>query len=304
MSDIPLLRPLRDWIGVGLLATLLAGTIGVRAADASPAVTPMAAARKLFDDGQYSEARTAFEKIATVDPQNAEVMFYLGWTAFRLNQPEESAKLLEKATAFDGAKSLYFQVLGDAYGILAQRASIFGKAGWAKKCLTAYNRAIELDPGNLDARAARFGYYWHAPAIVGGGMDKARAEAEEIRQRDPVRGAQALADLYISEKRYAEAFAVIDELIAKRPDDMPAQYQLGRLAAITGRQLDRGAAALQGYLGYSPQGREPAIAAAHWRLGMVHEKRGNKAAARTEYEAALQLAPDFAVVRESLAKLR
>lgn len=295
---------LRGWCGVGLLAGLLAGTIGVRAAAAGPDAMPLATAKKLFDGGQYAEARAAFEKIAATEPQNAEATFYLGWTAFRLNQPEESAKLLERATSLDGTKSLYFHVLGDAYGVLTQRASVFGKIGWAKKCLAAYDRAVALDPDNLDARAARLSYYWHAPAIGGGGMDKARAEAEEIRQRDPVRGAQALADLYVSEKQYAEAFAVIDRLVAQHPDNKPAQYQLGRLAAITGQQLDRGATALEAYLRYSPQGREPGLAAAHWRLGMIREKQGDRAAARAEYEAALKLAPDFAVVRDALKNLR
>ena len=262
---------------------------------------PLATAKKLFDGGQYAEARAAFEKIAAAEPQNAEVVFYLGWTTFRLNQPEESVKLLEKATALDGTKSLYFHVLGDGYGVLTQRASIFGKVGWAKKCLAAYDKAIALDPGNLDARAARLGYYWHAPAIVG--MDKARAEAEEIRKRDPVRGAQALADLYVSEKQYTEAFAVIDRLVAQHPDNKPAQYQLGRLAAITGQQLDRGATALEAYLRYSPQGREPGLAAAHWRLGMIYAQKGDPTAARAEYEPALKLDPGFAVAREALQKL-
>ncbi len=294
---------LRGWCGVGLLAGLLAGTIGVRAAAAGPEAMPLAAAKKLFDGGKYAEARAAFEKIAATEPQNAEATFYLGWTAFRLNQPEESVKLLEKATALDGTRSLYFHVLGDGYGVLTQRASIFGKAGWAKKCLAAYDKAIELDPDNLDARNARLGYYWHAPAIVGGGMDKARAEAGEIRKRDPVRGTQALVDLNVADKKYAEAFALVDELIAKNPDNMPARYQLGRLAAITGQQLDRGATALKAYLQYTPKGREPEIPAAHWRLGMVYAQKGDPTAARAEYEAALKLNPDFSVVREALKKL-
>jgi tetratricopeptide (TPR) repeat protein len=294
---------LRGWCGVGLLASLLVGTIRARAADGATDATPLAAAKRMFESGQYAEARAVFEKIAATEPQNAEATFYLGWTAIRLNQPDESVKFLEKATTLDGTRSLYFYVLGDAYGVSAQRASVFGKVGWARKCLAAYDKAIELDPDNLDARAARLSYYWHAPALMGGGMDKAYAEAEEIRKRDPLRGAQALADLYVADRKYAEAFAVIDQLAAQHPDNKPAQYQLGRLAAITGQQLDRGATALEAYLQYSPQGKEPGIAAAHWRLGMIREKKGDRAAARAEYEAALKLNPDFAVVREALKKL-
>jgi tetratricopeptide (TPR) repeat protein len=289
---------------VGLLLVVCAAAVGARAAHASPDATPLATGRTLFEGGHYPEARAALAPLVAAEPQNAEALFYLGWTAFRLNQPEESAKLLEQATALDGQRSLYFHVLGDAYGAILQHASVFGKMGWARKCLAAYDRAIALDPDNLDARAARLSYYRHAPAIAGGGMDKARAEAEEIRRRDPVRGAQALADLYVSEKRPAEAFAVIDQLVAQHPDNKPAQYHLGRLAAITGQQLARGAAALEAYLQYSPQGSEPGIAAAHWRLGMIREKAGDRSAARAEYEAALKLNPEFAAARESLKKLQ
>ncbi len=288
-----------------LSARLLAAAIALSAAARAVAAeaSAVAAARQLFDGGRNAEAQAAWEKIAAAEPQNAEAVYYLGATTLRLKHPVESVKLLERATQLDGGNSSYFRVLGDAYGAMTQQASLFSKGRWARKCLAAYDRAIALDPDSVDARLARFDYYWHVPAIAGGGMDKAYAEAGEIRRRDPVRGAQALADLYASDKRYDEAFAVIDDLIARRPDHMPAHYQLGRLAAITGRNLERGATALQGYLQYTPKAGEPEIAAAHWRLGMVQEKRGDQAAARAEYEAALRLAPDFAAVREALARL-
>lgn len=304
MKRNPRSRLLLRWPRLGLLAGVFAIAIGARAADAGADATPLAAARQLFDGGRFPEARAAFERLVAAEPRNAEALFYLGWTAFRQNQPAESAKLLEKATALDGTKSVYFRVLGDACVEMIQRASFFAKAGWARRSLTAYDKAVALDPDDLDARSARLNYYWHAPGIAGGSMDKARAEAREIAKRDPVRGAQALADLNVAEKKYAEAFAVIDELITQHPDNQPAQYQLGRLAAITGQQLERGETALQAYLQYSPVGREPAPCAAHWRLGMIHERKGDAAAARTEYEAALNLAPDFAVARDALQKLR
>jgi tetratricopeptide (TPR) repeat protein len=293
-------HPLPRSARLGLLAGLLAGAIGARAADAAA----LAAGRKLVEGGRYAEARAALAPIAAAEPQNAEAQFCLGWAELRLHQPEEAVKLLERATDLDGTQSLYFQVLGDACGEMTGRVAFFSKLGWARKCLAAYDRAVALDPDNLDARSARMAYFRHVPTIAGGGMDKAHAEAEEIRRRDPVRGAQAHADLYVAEQKVAEAFAVIDGLLAQRPGHAPAQYQLGRLAAITGRQLDRGAAALQAYLQYSPKDGEPAIAAAHWRLGMIREQAGDRPAARAEYEAALRLAPDFAVVRDALAKLR
>jgi tetratricopeptide (TPR) repeat protein len=286
-----------------VLAGLLAGTFRARAADAPTDATPLVVARKLFQAGKYPEARTALAMIAATEPVNAEAIFYLGWTAFRQNENEEAMKLLEQATALDATKSLYFHVLGDTYSIAVQRASIFSKLGWARKCLAAYDRGVALDPDNLDVRRARCEFYRNAPAIAGGGMDKAYAEAGEIRKRDPLRGAQILGDLYVSEKKYPEAFALLDDVIAKNPDNKTLLYQVGRLAAISGQQLDRGEAALRDYLQYTPTANDPALYNAHWRLGALFERKGNKAAARAEYEAALKLSPDYRPAQDALKKL-
>jgi tetratricopeptide (TPR) repeat protein len=289
---------------LGLLTCLLAGTIRAQDADAATAAAPLTAARKLFEAGSYPEARTAVEKIVAAEPANAEALFYLGWTAFRQNENEDAVKRLEQATALDATKSLYFHVLGDAYSIAIQRASIFSKLSWAKKCLAAYDRGVALDPDNLEVRRARCEYYRHAPAIAGGGMAKAYTEAAEIQKRDAIRGAQAWVDLYVSEKKYAEAFALLGDLIAKKPESKVALYQLGRLAEISGQQLARGEAALKDYLQYTPASGEPSLTTAHWRLGNLYEKKGDQAAARAEYEAALKLKPGFPAARESLKKLK
>ncbi|MEK7240720.1 MAG: hypothetical protein AAB224_09035 [Gemmatimonadota bacterium] len=45
-----------------------------------------------------------------------------------------------------------------------------------------------------------------------------------------------------------EAFAVVDAYQQRRPADPVALYQVGRLAAVSGQQLDRGEVALKKYL--------------------------------------------------------
>lgn len=286
-----------------VLAGLLPGSFRAQAAAAPADITPLVAARKLFETEKYPEARAAFARLAASEPANAEIAFYLGWTALRQNENEEAIRLLEQATKLDATKAPYFHVLGDAYKTAIQRASIFSKGGWAKKCLAAYNRATAIDPNNLDVRRARCDFFRYAPAIAGGGMDKAYAEAAEIQKRDPLQGLSIFSDLYVKEKKYAEAFAMLDDWIRQHPESKPALYQLGRLAATTGQQLDRGETALRDYLKYTPVGKEPTLSSAHWRLGQLFEKRGDKSAARAEYEAALKLNPDFTNAQEALKKL-
>jgi tetratricopeptide (TPR) repeat protein len=250
------------------------------------------------------EAQAAFAKIALAEPANGEAAFYLGRLALRRGDHEQAVLWLEKATKLVPDKSAYFRELGDAYGLSAQKAGVFSKFGFAKKCLAAYDRAVALDPANLDARASRIEYYRQAPGIVGGGMDKAYAEAAEIRRRDAMRGATILGNLYVAEKKYAEAFALLDELIAQNPANKVMLYQVGRLAAISGLQLERGEAALKEYFQHTPAPNEPPLYNAHWRLGTLYERKGDKAAARAEYQTALQLRPDYTAAQNALKKLQ
>jgi len=292
----------------GLL--LMAATCGFLAAeekpDAGPALppTPLNEAIGLMQARKLPEAQAAFTKIAAAEPTNGEAAFYLGRLALWRGNQEQAVQWLEKATQLVPDKSPYFRELGDAYGLAAQKAGLLSKFGFAKKCLAAYDKAVALDPADLDARASRVEYYRYAPGIVGGGMDKAYAEAAEIRRRDSLRGVMVLSNLYVADKKYAEAFALLDETIAQNPANKTLLYQVGRLAAISGQQLKRGESALKEYFQHTPAPDEPPLYNAHWRLGTLYERKGDKAAARIEYETALQLRPDYTAAQNALKKLQ
>jgi tetratricopeptide (TPR) repeat protein len=268
------------------------------------AETPAESALALFKAKRYPEARAAFEQIAAADPANAVAHYYLGVLALRRSDVDESIRQLEKATALDPKNSDYFADLGAAYGSAAGSATLFAKLGLAQKCQAALEHSVELNPDNLAARNGLVSYYRAAPGFVGGGMAKAYGEAEEIRKRDPLMGAVVLSQLYIAEEKYDPAFAVLEEALHKKPDAYIALYSLGRLAAQSGQRLDRGERALRRCLELTPGKGEPGHAPVQWRLGNLAEKRGDPAAARAAYEAALKLDPDFTQAKDSLAKLK
>lgn len=272
---------------------------------ASAAFDPVAfnAAVDLYNQRKPLEARKAFESLAVANPQNADVQFYLGRIALQSDDHEKAVAHLEKAVALVPTDARYHLRLGDAYGRSAQKAGMFSKMGLAGKCRTSYEKAVELDPKNLDARFSLLGFYQQAPGIVGGGMDKALLQAQEIKKLDPARGRQAMAGLYITEKKYAEAFAEFDAVLAEKPGDYAALFQTGRLAAISGERLDRGLAALRQCLTQTPPEGQPGHAPAHWRIGNILEKQNDKPGARAAYEAALKLDPKFPQAIDSLKKL-
>jgi tetratricopeptide (TPR) repeat protein len=87
------------------------------------------------------------------------------------------------------------------------------------------------------------------------------------------------------------------------PDNYPALFQLGRLAAISGERIDRGMEVLKQCLAMTPPVASPGHDAAHWRLGNLWEKKGDKKIARAEYQAALAVTPNYPQAIEALKKL-
>jgi tetratricopeptide (TPR) repeat protein len=293
---------------------------------------------QLFRQGRYDDARTALAPAATAQPPNATAVHYMGRIAMARDDGKEAARWFETAVALDDQSSTAHLWLGRAYGSQAQKAGTLSRMGLAKKTRAEFERAVALDPGNLDARDGMITYYLAAPGFMGGSVDKAREQAAEIGKRDPLRGALSYATIAQDQKdlagaerqyrsasaaypeslsvryalglffarnqRYPEAFAVFDSILAAHPDELNALYQIGRTSALSGEQLDRGQKALEDFLAAPPRENLQRPAAAHWRLGMVYEKQGRKDLAAEEYRKSLALEPEFAEAKKSLAKLK
>lgn len=285
--------PLRSSLALVFLTLALTAT-------ASPQFD---AARDLYTQRKDAEAKTAFEALARAEPRNAEVSLYLGRLAMRARDFDTAIKHFEKAIELDPKRSAYHLDLGGAYGNKAQSAGLLSKASLAGKSRNALEKAVELDPRSIDARNGLLQFYSQAPGIMGGGMDKAHAQADEMIKLDPIRGKIAKAGLFSREKKFDEAFALYEDTLRSKPDDYASLYQIGRLAAETGQRLELGLASLQKCLGMTPPSGAPGHAAAHWRLGNIWEKKGDKTAARTCYEAALAVDAKFESAIAALKKL-
>jgi tetratricopeptide (TPR) repeat protein len=293
-STTPIFRMSR--LRLTLLFLFLA--VGLRAE------TSTASAIALFEAKNYPEAVDAFRTISEADPQNAEAHFYLGVLANKRGENNEAIARLERAVQLEPDNSRYHTELGGAYGNEAQSAKLLARLTWAKKCVAALTKAVELDPDNLTARNGLISFYREAPPIAGGGIEKAYVQAHEIRKRDLSLGSAILGQLYLDDRKYAEAFEVYEAVLAVEPDNYQALYLIGRTAAETGQNLPRGEQTLRRCLELPPGPGEQGRAAVQWRLGQLAEKRGDLPAARAAYEASLQSHPGFQRAADSLAKLK
>ena len=251
---------------------------------------------------------------------------------------DRASDAFERAVKAAPMRAAYHFQLGQSYGARAQHANIFKQAMLARKTKHEFDRAVQLDPDLIDARVGLVSYYLLAPGLLGGSADRARAEAEEIRRRNPYRGGLAFAQIagrqndlvtaareldaltraypdsampyvalatgYAQRKLWPEAWAAVDRLGRALPNAPITQYLAGRLAAESGEQLDRGAAGLARYVQTGPRAGDPPLATAHLRLGEIYERQAKREAARTEYETAVRLDPALNEAKQALDRLR
>jgi cytochrome c-type biogenesis protein CcmH/NrfG len=327
-------RIARFWTLTGLLAA---------SAGAQTSETSRAAPRDRlktgiaqFDAEQLERAKATLMPLAKAG--DAEAMFYLGRIAIEQTNGDSAVIWLEEAVRKNGRSSTYHQWLGTAYSVKGTGANPIVQMSLAVSLKRAMERAVELDSTNIDARVNLMHFYLEAPAAMGGGLDKAREQAAIVMTRNPYQGAlqnaaiaerqkdsvvaertlrelsaafpdssappARLAIHYVTAKRFGDAFRVLDDRLRRSPDDGVALYQLGRVGAVSGQQLDRAGRALRRYVQLPHKRGTPSIAAAQWRIGMIHEAKGERDAAQLAYELALRLDPKLAGAKASLDKLK
>jgi tetratricopeptide (TPR) repeat protein len=113
-----------------------------------------------------------------------------------------------------------------------------------------------------------------------------------------------LAIVYATGERWQDLDAAMARAEKNVPDDFGALYQAGKALLLSGKDLPRAERYFRKYLTMEPEGGEPHHAAAHWRLGLVLEKEGNKPEAIAEMEEALRAQPDFKEAKEDLKRLK
>lgn len=293
---------------------------------------------RLFEARQVTQARPLLEEVVREDPSDARAAFYLGRTLLSTDEVDKGVQWIEKAVALDAGQVEYHLWLGRAYGSKALRASVFQQPSLAGKVRREFERASALDPDNLEARFGLVEFYLRAPGVMGGSLVKAKEQAAEISKRDALQGHRAagrvaehekrfddealeysaarrdfpeslepqywMGSFYERRKDYARAFEVYEKLLDMRPDAWNAVYQIGRIAVVSGERLDRGVECLTLYLSHMPGPDEPSLASAHYRLGLLYEKKQAKDLARSEYNTALTLDPTLKEARRALSARR
>ena len=303
--------------------------LGARPASSDPSPKELLAAGRVDDAIQ-----TLWQRIDRT-PTDAEPYNLLCRAYFMLEEWDRGIAACERARNLDPQSGPYQLWLGRIYGEKADHAGFLSGVGLAKKVRTAFERAVELDPKSWEARTDLAEFYLEAPGIVGGGKDKARAQADALMPLNPgmahwVQGriAEKSKDTSAAEREYRAAVAASHSgsrawldlasflRRAKRLDEMeealrnlesspldhpPALMDGAGMLLRTGRDLPLAVRLLRRYL-LSPVEEGPAFKA-HDLLGELLEKQGDRPAAAEEYHAALTLAHGYVRAQEDLKRV-
>lgn len=324
--------------GFFLLCAAVVLAVGCAKKQTAPPVDPGV---EFFEAGEFDAARTYYTEKLAENPADLDATIYLGRIALNQEDLDGAIEWMEKALemAPDSASTHYWAAV--AYVTKVQKTQDIQLVDDVK---THIEKAVELDPNNVDARMFLAGFLMNAPPIVGGDIEKAREQAGILVEQAPVRGNMFMAELHKKDKKYEaaagaysaaaaadptsgepyhalgmmyqdlgtrsgdekdwdRAFEAFEKAVATDPDNTKSLYQIGRTAVFSETNVDRAIEALQQYLAVEPGRGLPTWANARWRLGLLYEIKGDVAAARAEYEAALELNPDDKNAKKELERL-
>jgi tetratricopeptide (TPR) repeat protein len=300
---------------------------------ASPLFADYTPAETLLRQGRVDEAGNVLRQAMATKAADARTHLLLCRVYYSQDKADEAVRECEMAAAMDPSNSDFQMWLGRAYGLKASQANMLSAFSIAKKVHNAFERAVQLDPTNAAAMSDLGQFYVQAPAIVGGGLDRAQALAPKLLTLAPAKGHRLLGliadkknDAAGAEREFKSAVAV-----AHAPDawvDLAEFYQrrgqadkayaalqasievnhakdaslvdVAGLLTTLNRSLDVAERILRDYLASGTKSDDAPAFKVHVQLGELLKKRGDSAGARREFEAALALASNYVPARKAL----
>ena len=249
--------------------------------------------------------RTEYDRVVgelePLEEKAAAAYALLGKAYYMQGRYREAIASLEKAATQDNRNSEYQDWLGKAYGRLAETSSFVSALGHARKTVRAFERAVELDPSNLEALSDVFEFYLQAPGIVGGGVDKAERIAARAASLDEPESHWMRARLAEKRKDYTTAEREFRAAAAAAPDQVGRALDLAAFLSSRGRHAESEAIFQQAETSYPGT---PKILFARATAYVQGNCKLDRAQALLERYLQLQITPDDPPRREAIDLLK
>ena len=280
-----------------------------------------------LNSGWADEGLQSLNQILATEPGNAEAHNLRCRIYLQEQKWDNAIASCQAAVKLAPGSSDYHLWLARAMGEKADRVSFITAFKMARQIRQEFETAAKLDPHNAAALSDLAEFYVDAPAIVGGGIDKAQQVANQLDPFAPDRGHSVRARIAESNKNYNLAETEFKNAIAasKNPGDawmelgsyyrrrqnwsamsqavhMGASLDTNKGVALAdgasvliraGRELPFARQLLEQYLA-SPNKSEDAPAfQMHVQLGKLLSGLGDAQEAQQHFAAAVELAKDY-----------
>ncbi len=322
-------------------AFLAVAGLALVAAAASPSNPSLERAEELLSRGQLDEAAAVLKAIPAEEATRGRRLIALTRLATARGEHEQAVDYGKQAVAaLPTSAEAHFRYAVALREHLS-RINRLKAIGIVNTYKSALERALELDPRHVEARAEEIGFLINAPGIAGGSKEKARARIEDLMRLDAQRGTTMQVLLLRSEGDTEGAIKALQEHLARAPGDannrlllaltlqeakrfreadaelepllahdnpttaLSAMYQLARSRILGSYDQRRAVTLLTTYLERFPEGvrRLPSRATVHWRLGQAYQQLGELAQAREAFQRALALEPGHQEAAKALKAL-
>jgi tetratricopeptide (TPR) repeat protein len=281
----------------------------------------------LYQRGEFKQAVNVLCSLSRSSPSDSNVRLWLGKSYLKIHLWDKAVGEMETAVQLEPAKAQNQLWLGRACGARATHSIFITAFGWARRAVKAFEMARKLSPDDVDVRFDLLEYYIEAPSALGGGQDKADAEAQAISKLSPKKGYIARAIILQKNKRWEQAQKELMQATVNYPKDASvykdlADFLLDRhdyegafIHAEKALQLDNrskrvkliwaaSAARLHTDLDQAEQSlrelamgplrdEDPSFEEVYYWLGECYLAKGEKAKARESFDTAHVFNPDY-----------
>ncbi len=206
----------------------LAGLVTV----AALAAGPLDQARELYGRTDYE---AALRLLRPMPQKDAATDHLIGMCYYMQGDPKKAGDFFQQAVDLRPGESNYYLWLGRAFGRRAETSSFLTAPGLAAKARDSFEKAVQLDPRNMDAISDLFEYYLDAPGFLGGGFDKAAGLASRMAELNPAEGHWAQARLAEKRKQDRSAEEHLRRAVELAPRQAGRLLDLAKLLAKAGR---------------------------------------------------------------------
>jgi tetratricopeptide (TPR) repeat protein len=223
---------------------------------------------QMIEDGHCEQAASLLDPLVDISSPDPRALYLKARAELMIGNLEEAQEWGEKSVQAAPDSAEYWAQLGTIKAFRIRKSPMKGIT-LGRSSRKDYEKALKLDPRNLNALESMMMFRLYAPGIVGGDKDKARQFAEQILAVDPAQGHMARAHiLRWADKDMDRAREEMRLAAEASPGDPRVCYELGRRLLAEGHTQD----GLQYYrLG---AGRDPDPVKGKLKLGEAYLKNG------------------------------